>query len=63
MANFKKVKEFSKTIETICTELTIPKKKLCILFAYRPPDSEKKSFFEQISSRLSLIVTDIKQAL
>ena len=32
------------------------KKKWCILFAYRPPNLEKKSFFEEISNSLFLIV-------
>ena len=31
----------SKGIETICIELTISKKKWCILFAYRPPNLDK----------------------
>ena len=53
----KRLKSFeSKNIETICIELTISKKKWCILFAYRPPNFEKKSFFEEISNSLSLIV-------
>ena len=37
-------------------EVTIFKKKWCILFAYRPPNLEKKSFFEEISNSLFLIV-------
>ena len=53
----KRLKSFeSKNIETICIELTISKKKWCILFAYRPPNFEKKSFFEETSNSLSLIV-------
>ena len=53
----KRLKSFeSKNIEAICIELTISKKKWCILFAYRPPNFEKKSFFEEKSNSLSLIV-------
>ena len=44
----KRLKNFeSKTIETICIELTISKKKWCILFAYRPPNFPKKSFLKR----------------
>ena len=32
--------------ETICLELIIAEKKWCILFAYRPPDANMKSFNE-----------------
>ena len=46
----------SKNTETICIEVTISKKKWCILFAYRPSNLEKKSFFEEISNSLFLIV-------
>ena len=46
----------SKNTETICIEVTISKKKWCVLFAYRPPNLEKKSFFEEMSNSLFLIV-------
>ena len=40
----------SKTIETICIEITISEKKWCILFAQRPLNVlvyfDKQSFFE-----------------
>ena len=53
----KRLKSFeSKNIETICIELTISKKKWCILFAYRPPNFDKKSFFGEISNSLCLMV-------
>ena len=42
--------------ETICIELTISKKKWCILFAYRPPKQNKVLFFEELSKCLSRIV-------
>ena len=35
--------------ETICIEITIAKKKWCILFAYRLPNFSKTEFFEKIS--------------
>ena len=53
----------SKNTETICIELTISKKKWCILFAYRPPNFEKKSFFEDISNSLCLIVNKYDNVL
>ena len=53
----KRLKNFeSKTIKTICIELTKSKNKWCILFACRPTNLENKSSSEQISSSLSLIV-------
>ena len=48
----------SKGIETICIELTISKKKWCILFAYRPPNLDKNTFFSEISNNLSLIINE-----
>ena len=49
----------TKVSETICVELTISKKKWCILFAYRPPQNNNlKSFFEEISLSLSIIVNE-----
>ena len=43
----------SPSLESICLELTISKRKLCILFAYRPPNFNKKVFFKEISNSLS----------
>ena len=45
--------------ETIFVELTISKKKWCILFAYRPPQSNNlKTFSEEINLSLSTIVNE-----
>ena len=53
----KKLKTFEyKNIETICTELPILKKKCFVLLAYRSPSFNEKSFFKEISSKLSIIV-------
>ena len=38
--------------KTICLELTIVKKKWCILFAYRPPKTNKEEFCDEISASL-----------
>ena len=40
-------------METICIEITIAKKKWCILFACCPPNSSKTEFFEEISVTLN----------
>ena len=48
----------TKIAETICIELTICKKKWCILFAYRPPGGNKDSFFQEISICISKIMTN-----
>ena len=49
----------TKVSETFCVELTISKKRWCILFAYRPPqNSNLKTFFEEINLSLSTIVND-----
>ena len=40
-------------VETICIEITIAKKKWCILFAYCPPNFSKTEFFEEISVTLN----------
>ena len=49
----------TKVSETICVELTISKKKWCILFAYRPPQSNNlKTFSEEINLSLSTIVNE-----
>ena len=42
--------------ETICFELVIAKKKRCILFAYRPPDTNKAMFFNEIYIPLNKIL-------
>lgn len=46
----------TKNSETICIELTVSKKKWCILFAYRHPKQEHLSFFNEITQSLSQIV-------
>ena len=49
----------TKVSETICVELTISKKKCCILFAYGPPENNNlKSFFEEINLLLSTVVNE-----
>ena len=52
-----------KSAETICIELTISKKKWCILFAYRPPKYEKRSFFEEVSNTLSAVTNKYENIL
>ena len=42
--------------ETICLELVIAKKKCSILFAYRPPDTNKSMFFNEIYITLNNIL-------
>ena len=42
--------------EAICLELVIAKKKWCILFAYRPPDTNKTMFFNEIYITLNKIL-------
>ena len=45
----KRIPKFkTKKAETICTEITIAKKKWCILFAYRSANFSKTEFFEEI---------------
>ena len=45
----KQIKNFeTKNAETICLELVIAKKKWCIFFAYRSPDTNKTMFFNEI---------------
>ena len=53
----KQIKDFE-TInsETICVELTINKRKWCILFAYRPPNTNKHDFFSEISISLNKMI-------
>ena len=43
----------SPSIESICKELTISKRKWCILFVYRLPYFNKGEFFKEISNSLS----------
>ena len=50
----KQMKKFETTnAETICLDLVIAKKKWCILFAYRPPNTNKDKFFEEIFTSLN----------
>ena len=42
--NWSSSRATTKKVETICLELTILKKKWCILFAYRPPNTDKEEF-------------------
>ena len=42
--------------ETICLELTINKRRWCILFAYRPPKTTKGDFFSEIYISLNKII-------
>ena len=52
----KQMKNFESTnAETICFELTINKRKWCILFAYRPTNTNKDDFFSEISISLNKI--------
>ena len=46
----------TESAETICLELIIAKKKWCILFAYRPPDTNKTMFFNEIYITLNKIL-------
>ena len=49
----------TKVSEAICVELTISKKKWCILFAYRPSQNNNlKTFFREINLPLSTIVNE-----
>ena len=53
----KRVKDLETIVsETICIELTITKKKWCILFAYKPPKQNNASFFQEISNSLNQLV-------
>ena len=53
----KQMKNFeTKNAETICLELNIVKKKWCFLFTYRPPNTDKKEFFDEISVSLNKIL-------
>ena len=46
----KRIPKFeTEKVETICIEITIAKKKRCILFPYRLPNFSKTEFFEEIS--------------
>ena len=40
-------------LETICIKFLISKRKLCIIFTYRPPKYDKKVFFQEISKLIS----------
>ena len=53
----KQMKKFETiNAENICLELTINKRKWCILFAYRPPNTNKDDFFSEISISLNKII-------
>ena len=53
----KRVKDLeTKVSETICIELTISKKKWCILFPYKPPKQNSVLFFQEISNSLNQLV-------
>ena len=53
----KQIKNFeTKNAEAICLELVIAKKKWYILFAYRPPDTNKTMFFNEIYITLNKIL-------
>ena len=56
----RKLTKFEKNVsETICVELTIFKKKWCILFAYRSPQNNNlKTFFEETNLLLSTVVKE-----
>ena len=54
----------TKVLETICVELTISKKKWCILFAYwLPQNNSLKAFFEEINLSLSAIVNEYENIM
>ena len=46
----------AKNTETICLKLIIAKKKWCILFPYRPLDTSKTVFFNEIYITLNKIL-------
>ena len=52
-----------KKAETICVEITIDKKKWCILFAYCPPNFSKTKFFEEISVTLNKALNEYNNLL
>ena len=46
----------AKHSEAICVELTVSKKKWCIVFAYRPPSNVNKAiFFNELTTSFSQI--------
>ena len=54
----------TKVSETLCVELTISKRKWCILFAYRHlQNNNLKTFFEEINLSLSTIVNEYDNML
>ena len=53
----KRVKDLeTKVSETVRIELTISKKKWCILFAYKPPKQNNVLFFQEILNSLNQLV-------
>ena len=60
----KRIPKFeAKKADTICIEITITKKKWCILFAYRPPNFSKTEFFEKISVTLNKALNEYDNLL
>ena len=49
--------------DTICIEVTIAKKKWCILFAYRPPNFSKTELFEEIYATLNKALNEYDNLL
>ena len=52
-----------KNAETICLELTIVKKKWCILLAYRPPNTDKEEFFDETSVSLNILKYQVNMTI
>ena len=53
----KRIKDLeTKISETICIELTIAKKKWCIIFGYKPPKQNNALFFQELTNSLNLVV-------
>ena len=60
----KRIPKFeTKKVKTICIEITIAKKKLCILFAYRPTKFSKNAFFEEIFVTLNKVLNEYDNLL
>ena len=60
----KRIPKFeTKKAENICIEITIAKKKWCILFAYRPPNFSKTEFFEEINGTLNKALNEYDNLL
>ena len=60
----KRVKDLERKVsETTCIELTISKKKWCILFAYKPPKQNNVLFFQEISNSLNQVINKYENVL